>query len=98
MPMRSSRAGAGMLQSLMAASMLVIAGRDVLAQDTNDKEAIEAIKNHAKEGLVQDAKHKEILDAIKNHFKTVTAEFWRYKYLRIYGDTISANALTKQEL
>jgi hypothetical protein len=51
-----------------------------------------------RDGLAQDAKDREVLEAIKNHFKTVTPEFWRYKYLRIYGDTLSGTALTQQQL
>jgi hypothetical protein len=75
--MRPTRTDAGLLRSFLAAGILLLAGRD---------------------GLADDAKDKEILQAIKDHFTTVTSEFWRYKYLTLYGDTLSGNKLTKQEL
>jgi hypothetical protein len=75
--MRLIRVDMGTLCSFLAACVLLVAGRDGRAQET---------------------KQKEVLQAIKNHFKTVTPEFWRYKYLTLYGDTISGTALSKKEL
>jgi hypothetical protein len=75
--MRHTGDVAALLRPFIAASVLLVGGREAPAQD---------------------AKQTEVLQAIKNHFKTVTSEFWRYKYLTIYGDTISGEALTKQEL
>ncbi|HEX4588975.1 MAG TPA: hypothetical protein VH120_03540 [Gemmataceae bacterium] len=46
--MRLNQAHAGALRSFTAACMLLVAGRDGLAQDTKEKQVLEAIKNHFK--------------------------------------------------
>ncbi|HEX4590359.1 MAG TPA: hypothetical protein VH120_10550, partial [Gemmataceae bacterium] len=46
--MRPNRSHAGVWRWFLAASTLLVAGRDGLAQDTKDKEVLEAIKNHFK--------------------------------------------------